>query len=48
MQHKGGNGNNNAGAAAVRQPWHVSKELREGEEHGVQWHALLDYLLHFK
>lgn len=29
MQHKGGNVDN-AGAAAVRQPWHVSKEQREG------------------
>lgn len=28
MQHKGGNVDN-AGAAAVRQPWHVSKEQRE-------------------
>lgn len=47
MQHKGGNVDS-AGAAAVRQPWHVPKEQREGKEHGVQWHALLDYLLHFK
>lgn len=30
MQHKGGNVDN-AGAAAVRQPWHVSKEQRERE-----------------
>lgn len=30
MQHKGGNVDN-AGAAAVCQPWHVSKEQRERE-----------------
>lgn len=30
MQHKGGNVDN-AGVAAVRQPWHVSKEQRERE-----------------